>query len=200
MAGESMAQRDLQKVNVKFFLEAREGLDSDSLLAVFGRWRLEAGEEIVDLADYGHVPEGPGVILISHRWHFGIDWGGGRPGLFYASRRDLTGGPEARFKAVIRACLEQGKRLLAEPELRRGAVKPLLGELEVVLNDRLLAPNTDESEAAWRPGLEAVLDWLYTKGGYALERDPDPGRRLGWRAQAGAAAGLTIDGALARLA
>jgi hypothetical protein len=193
-----MEEINLQKVNVKVFLDAAQGLEADALLAVFGRWRLEEGEEIVDLADYAHVPEGPGILLVSHRWHFGVDWDGGRPGLFYSSRKGLEGSLEERFAAVIRAGFEKGRRLLAEPELR-GSAQPLAGELEVVINDRLLAPNTDQSDAALRPALEAALKRLYAGGSYELRRDADPSRRLGYRVSAAVPAGVTFEALISRL-
>lgn len=191
-------EEGLQKIDVKIPLVVRAGVDSDPLLVVFGRWRLEEGEEIVDVADYGHVPEGPGVILISHRWHFGIDWGGEGPGLRLSSRKGLKGSPEARFAAVIRTCMEKSRRLLGEIELA-GRAKPRLDEIEIVLNDRLLAPNTVEGDANWRPGLLKALDRLYGKDGYTVEREQDPGRRLGYRVKARSADNLVLSGLISRL-
>jgi len=169
----------LQKINVKLFLEAPSGADYDFLLPIFGRWRLEEGEEIIDLADYLHVPDGPGCLLVSHRWHFGIDFTGGRPGIFLSTRKGLEGDAESRFAHALRACAEKGQRLLAEEEVPPG-VRLRPGELEVVVNDRVLFPNCDESEETLRPGLVAALDGTYGKGACTLERERDPRRRLGW--------------------
>ena len=68
---EQLAAAGLQRFDLKLHLDGPSDFDSDqaddALLAIFGEWRLEEGEEIIDLADYSHVPEGPGVLLISKR-------------------------------------------------------------------------------------------------------------------------------------
>ena len=68
---------DLQKINVKFGIDAAADADWDALLNIFSRWRLEEGEEILDLADYSHVPEAPSIILVSKRWQLGVDFSRG---------------------------------------------------------------------------------------------------------------------------
>jgi hypothetical protein len=187
-----------QKINVKLFLDAPPRFDSDFLLAVFGRWRLEEGEDIVDLADYAHVDEGPGCLLVSHRWHFGVDFSGGEPGLFYSTRKGLTGSAEAKLAEAVRGLLRKGIRLLGEKEFPAG-VKPRPGDLEIVLNDRLLTPNTGAAEAALRPDLLKVVEKLYGPGGADIEREKDPARRLGWRIRARDPRAPTLEALAGRL-
>lgn len=200
-AAASNAEADrqgLQKINVKFLLEEDGEVDYDFLLVIFGRWREDEGEEIIDLADYLHVPHGPGCLLVSHRWHFGVDFSNGRPGLFFSSRKGLEGELPDRLRTAIRACLEKGKRLLSESEVPAG-LKPRLGDVEVVINDRVLLPNTEESDAEVRPALETVLDRLYGTGAWTIERDDDPQRRLAYRARARDGRELGFDELLGRL-
>lgn len=198
-AVESRPDPGLQKINVKLFLDAPPGFDSDPLLEIFGRWRLETGEEIVDLADYAHVDDGPGCLLISHGWHFGIDFAGGKPGLYYSTRKGLSGAPSERFHQALAGLVQKSRRLLAEKELPR-SVRPRCGELEFVLNDRLLAPNTDSADQELRPGLETLLRKLYGPGAAKLEREKDPGRRLGYRIDAPPGNKLSFEEFAGRLA
>ncbi|MBI4606133.1 MAG: hypothetical protein HY721_29555 [Planctomycetes bacterium] len=188
----------IQKINVKLPLDAPRAFENDVLLAIFGRWRLEQGEEIIDLADYAHVDHGPGCLLVSHRWHFGIDNSEGVPGLFFSTRKGLSGSPAERFAQAIRGLLEKGRRLLGEADFPQG-VRPRCGELEVVLNDRLLAPNDDDADRDLRPALETVLARLYGQGAWSLERERDPGRRLAYRVRAKGAGGLELADLLQRL-
>src|SRR5688572_23843172 len=109
----------LQKIDLKLLLEGPPGLDPDFLLAIFGRWRLEQGQEIVDLADYAHVDRGPSCILISHRWHFGVTFTEGEPGLLYSARKGLSGTDEDRVLGAARALVTLARRLIAEPEFPR---------------------------------------------------------------------------------
>jgi hypothetical protein len=200
----SVTQTDLQKINVKFGIQCPDDTNWDALLAVFGRWRLEEGEEIIDLADYAHVPEGPSVILVSKRWQFGVDFArgsglgrdGGWGGLFLSSRKGLSGDTASRIGGAARSCLEKSKRLLGERETPDG-IELLCAELDVVFNDRVLVPNTDESDATMLPSVQSVATSLYGDGGYEIERDADPDRRLGYAIRASSA--IDVDAALARL-
>ena len=182
---------DLQKINVKFGIDAPADADWDALLNIFSRWRLEEGEEILDLADYSHVPEAPSIILVSKRWQLGVDFSrgtgedraGGWAGLLYASRKGLEGDLGARLRSVLVSALEKFQRLAGEKEFPRG-VTILYGELDIAFNDRLLVPNNDEMDALVRPTAEEVLAALYGDEGYSVEREDDPGRLLAYCARA----------------
>ena len=196
---------DLQKINVKFGIDAAADADWDALLNIFSRWRLEEGEEILDLADYSHVPEAPSIILVSKRWQLGVDFSrgtgedraGGWAGLLYASRKGLEGDLGARLRSVLVSALEKFQRLAGEKEFPRG-VTILYGELDIAFNDRLLVPNNDEMDALVRPTAEEVLAALYGDEGCSVEREDDPGRRLAYCARA-AGPGLEPAAALSRL-
>lgn len=196
---------DLQKINVKFGIDAPADADWDALLNIFSRWRLEEGEEILDLADYSHVPEAPSIILVSKRWQLGVDFSrgtgedraGGWAGLLYASRKGLEGDLGARLRSVLVSALEKFQRLAGEKEFPRG-VTILYGELDIAFNDRLLVPNNDEMDALVRPTVEEVLAALYGDEGCSVEREDDPGRRLAYCARA-AGPGLEPAAALSRL-
>jgi hypothetical protein len=196
---------DLQKINIKFGIDAPADADWDALLNIFSRWRLEEGEEILDLADYSHVPEAPSIILVSKRWQLGVDFSrgtgenrtGGWAGLLYASRKGLGGDLGARLRSVLMSALERFQRLAGEKEFPRG-VTILYGELDIAFNDRLLVPNNDEMDTLVRPAVEEVLAALYGNDGCSVEREDDPGRRLAYCATA---AGQDLDpgSALAKL-
>jgi hypothetical protein len=174
----------LQKIDVRAGLEAPPGFDFDALLAVFGRWRQEPDQEILDLADYLHVPTGPGCLLVSKRWHFGIDFESPAAlRLFFSTRKGLEGTLEDRIAEAIRQTLSKGARLVAEPELA-GKVQVRGGEIELTINDRLIAPNTPEVDALVRPALARVLDRLWGENSYELARDARPAARLGYTAHA----------------
>lgn len=200
-ATEAYHQLGLQRINLKLGVDLPAGSNADSIsdqvLSVFGRWRLEEGQEILDLADYSHVPDGPGVVLIGHLWHFGIDWGYGRPGLYYASRRNLTGPLDQRLGQALTGLLEKSIRLLAEDDMQP-ALPPRCGDLQIQINDRLRHPNDAASEAEFRPAVEALVARIY--GGQAkIEPETDPGERLGWRVQA-TTAPASLEDLLATLA
>lgn len=192
----------LQRLDIKLYLTVQTGLTPDEvwtrLIAVFGRWRHDEGEELVDLQDYAHVTNGPGIVLVSKRWVLSIDWSDGEPGVLLSTRRDLEGALSERFVRATRVLLEKAGRLLAEEELR-DIVKPRCGELSIAVNDRVLYPDPGEADAELRPEVEKLLAKLYGPASYELERASESGSRLKYRARAQGADALTLAELTARL-
>jgi len=58
----------LQHVNVKLLVQNAPGANLEPLIPVFHSWiENQNGDELlIDVADYTHVPAGPGVVLIGH--------------------------------------------------------------------------------------------------------------------------------------
>ena len=58
---------NVQHVNVKIFAED-PAIELDGAIPVFHRWiqRNVCEELLIDVADYRHVPAGPGVLLVGH--------------------------------------------------------------------------------------------------------------------------------------
>src|SRR5688572_23787441 len=83
-----------EHVNVKVF--AREPLDINwsDLIPVYHRWiQQHAFPEAlpIDVADYSHVPVGPGVMLIGHHADISLDNRQNRVGMLYNRRTILNG-------------------------------------------------------------------------------------------------------------
>jgi len=161
--------------------DAPAGVSLDGFIEIFGRWRKEkhpsaalgTGEaDWVDLADYAHLPRGPGIVLVGHRCSIAFDLADPGPGILYTARRGLTGSHAERLGAAFAWCLEFAKRLTGEPEFPKD-VRLRTGELELRFNDRLETPNTPETDAELRPAVEQVLSKLIGAGGYDLGRASD---------------------------
>src|SRR5450755_4649168 len=59
----------LQHVNVKLLIQNPGEASLEPLIPVFHGWienRAAEDELLIDVADYIHVPAGPGVVLIGH--------------------------------------------------------------------------------------------------------------------------------------
>jgi hypothetical protein len=186
---------DLQHVNVKFFLKNAEGLETGAYTGVFNRWIQERAlaEMLVDVADYGHVHQGPGLVLIGHEANYSLDQHGGRLGLLYNRKAPVSGTLEARLAQAVRAALIAAQKLEREEGFAFDG-----GEVEIVINDRLLAPNTPETLAALRPALEAVFKTLYAGAAYTLAHtSADPRERFTLRVTS--AAGFDVAALLSHL-
>ena len=174
---------DLQRIDLKVLLDGPRRPQLDSILTAFDRWRQEkdAPSDWVDLADYAHMQQGPAVMMAGKREHVSVDTNEPGPGILVQTR-NLAGSIEERFAEAFRRHLTLAKRLVNEPEWPKDLSDPG-GDWIISINDRLNFPNTEESDKALREGLVALLDKLFT-GGYDLERDTDPQRRLSYRLRA----------------
>jgi hypothetical protein len=166
---------DLQHVNVKVFAAEPAAVDLADYSAIFNAWiqAQDMEELLVDVADYRHVHHGPGMVLIGHEANYSLDESGGRLGLLYNRKARVGGGPAAALRQAIGSALRAARRLENEHGLRFKA-----DELHIVVNDRLLAPNTAATLTALQPALEAVLAALYAGAALSIERDPEPRERF----------------------
>ncbi len=185
----------MQHVNVKFFLRNAAGITTGDFYGVFNGWiQARAFEELLlDVADYGHVHQGPGLVLIGHEANYSLDEIGGRLGLLYNRKAGVEGSNQGRLRQAVRAALTACQKLEAEQGFKFDG-----GETQIILNDRLLAPNTPATLAALKPELEALFDTLYGGAAYTLTHtSTDPRERF--TVNVTTAAGLDVTTLLANL-
>ena len=165
----------LQHVNVKLFLKDDGGIDLEPLIPVFHGWIQEQGWEelLLDVADYRHVYSGPGVILIGHEANYSVDNSGNRPGVRYNRKAGLEGSNQERLKQATVAALKTCRRFESDPRLN-GKFLFNGREMEISINDRLLAPNKPETLEAIQPELDALLSRLFAGGDYSLSYQDSP--------------------------
>lgn len=145
----------VQHINVKIFAANGSDLDLADAIPVFHQWIRDGvtPELLIDVADYLHVPEGPGILLIGHEANYSLDERDGRVGLLYNRKAELEGTFQSRLKQAHEAAQAACDRLEKDPAFG-GQLKFDRNSLEVFVNDRLLAPNTDETWQALKPELE----------------------------------------------
>src|SRR5487761_1266973 len=98
----------LQHVNVKLLVQNRDEASLDPLIPVFHGWienQAAENELLIDVADYSHVPAGPGVVLIGHEGNYSVDNTGNRLGIRYNCKTPLDGSNEDRLKQAARVAL-----------------------------------------------------------------------------------------------
>lgn len=163
---------DLQHLNVRIFASENTA-DLGDAIPVFQRWIQDAvcEELLIDVADYRHVPAGPGVLLVAHEANYSLD----PQGLLYNRKAVVEGSNQDRLLQAFFAALEACRRL---EEDFPGKLKFNGGRCEVIVNDRLLAPNTDETWRAVEPDFRAFFDSLYGHSAYKLERRGEPRERF----------------------
>ncbi len=170
---------DLHRIGLKCFFRDGATLPLHEYIPIFHRW-IQTGaldDLLIDVADYSHVHAGPGILLVAHEGNYGIDETGGRRGLVYYSKRPLAGQLATRLQIACKKLLIACARLEQEPELR-GRLPFLGNELQIFTNDRLTAPNTEETLAALAPAIAELLSALNLDSDYRLSRESDPKERF----------------------
>lgn len=166
---------NIQHINIKFYLEDPERVKLADFAAVFNTWiqqqRLE--ELLVDVADYLHVHNGPGIMLIGHEADYSLDNRAGRLGLLYNRKEQLAGTTEEKLTQAVRAALTAAQILEKENGLKFNG-----SEVQVVVNDRLLVPNTAETFAALEADLKSFFNGLYDGATYSLSHNDDRRERF----------------------
>ena len=166
---------NIQHVNIKFYLEDPESVNLADFAAVFNTWiqkqRLE--ELLIDVADYLHVHNGPGIMLIGHEADYSLDNRAGRLGLLYNRKEQLEGTTEEKLAQATRAALTVAQILERENGLKFNG-----SEVHMIINDRLLVPNTVETLTALEPDLKSYFGQLYNGAEYSLSHNDDRRERF----------------------
>ena len=160
----------MQHVNVKIFA-TKSDINLVDAIAVFHKWIQESAmpEILIDVADYKHVPDGPGIMLIGHEADYSLDETDGRLGLLYNRKTAVEGDWQEALGQAYNSALRAAK-VLEETPVFAGKLKFADNELEVILNDRLLFPNTEETRSKVLPEVDAFFANLYGAGSFKLER------------------------------
>lgn len=170
---------ELQHINAKLFLQDPAALEPERLVPIFHRWIQEQTREelLLDVADYRHVPAGPGVILIGHEANYSVDNTDDRLGVRYNRKASLAGSNSDRLTQATRAALEICQALESDPSLD-GKLRFNGKEVEISVNDRLLAPNNDSTRQALQAELTDFFRKLFTGGEFELKFANGDARRL----------------------
>jgi hypothetical protein len=188
----------IQHVNVKLLVNEPKETNLEALIPVFHSW-IEGQvleELLLDVADYRHVPAGPGVVLIGHQANYSVDDTDERWGVRYNRKGVVEGSNQDRLRQAVRAAATACHWLQEDPRLE-GAFEFKGDEMEFLVNDRLLAPHTDTTRDALRPEFEEFCESLLGSREYWLSFPSDRRQRFGITVKTSGK--LTIEELLANL-
>src|SRR5215475_12301155 len=169
---------ELQKINVKILAEAPNNVPLTDFIDIFHGWIQATDGVYHDVADYSHMQAGPGIVLVADDANVSIDETDNRRGLLYSQKSKLAGSNLEKLSTVLRSALENCQRLEREPALE-GKLKFAGNEFEIIVNDRLAAPNNEETFEAIRPEIDFLARRLYASTNFTLVRNKeDPRHRL----------------------
>jgi hypothetical protein len=163
---------ELQHLNVKLLV--KDGIDLELLIPIFHSWIQDKvfDERLLDIADYRHVHDGPGVILIGLEGDYSVDNADGRLGIRYNRKAGLNGSNRDRLTQATHAALSACQRLEADASLG-GKLRFGGQDVAVFVNDRLLAPNNAATRASAEPEFKSFFDNLFGGAEYSLTFNSD---------------------------
>lgn len=157
------------KLQVKLYA-SDPNIDSGSFIPLFHGWIRDNAmpELLIDVADYRHVKDGPGVALIGHESDYFLDFQDGRPGLLCSLKRADADGLAAQFELTLSRAL----KACALAEAGGGGTFSA-NEVAVRLVDRLNYPNDD---AMWTraSGIVREVASRALGGDVSLTREGEP--------------------------
>ncbi len=169
---------DLQHIAVKFFAEPTSSVRQEEFIPVFHTWIQNdvLTDTMIDVADYAHVPSGPGVMLICHECQYGADEGDGGLGLLCANKRMASGSTQDRFRAAFRRAINASLKLQNEKSLA-GRLSFKTGSALVRISDFIHTPNTPQAFELIKADLHAAAAEIFGDGVKLehLKEDPKSG-------------------------
>jgi hypothetical protein len=169
---------DLQKINVKVFFAESQPIPLTDFIDIFHSWIQGSDGVYHDVADYSHMQAGPGIVLVASDANVSIDETDSRRGLLYSQKSKLNGSNLEKLNTVLRAALENCQRLEQEPALR-GKLRFVGNQVQIMVKDRLAAPNTGETFERIRPEIDFLARCLYASTNFTLSCDAkDPRQPL----------------------
>jgi hypothetical protein len=185
------------RLGIKFYINTPTTIDLATIVPIFQRWIQDHAVEgmLIDVIDYKHVHEGPGIVLIGHEGDYGLDLGDGRHGLLYIRKRDGGDTLKEQLQIAIRFALGACRQLEAEPSLQGLTFN--YSEAKISFMDRLHTPNTPETFDTVHDQVQSFLTEIYG-GDVELQRAYDDAREL-FAIRVNAAKDVTLDTMLERL-
>ena len=95
---------------------ASQRCSPEDILPIFQRWIQEGrlAGMLIDVIDYKHVPDGPGIMLIADEADIAYDLMDGEIGLHYIRKRGLPDTLDAALSLVFSCAIEAARALEAE--------------------------------------------------------------------------------------
>ena len=151
--------RELSRLGIKLFAAGSTSLRVRDFVPIFHSWiqkQCLRDHLLIDVHDYSHIHNGPGILLVAHEGNFSTDLADGRLGLAYFRKLPAGNTVEETLQASLRSVREAASLIEAEPSFE-GRMRFRNDELLVISNDRLLAPNDAAAFEALKPVLAKVF-------------------------------------------
>jgi hypothetical protein len=154
--------------------------DAAVLVPIFHEWIRDGrlGLVLLDVADYAHTPDGPGIMLVAHEASFALDRSDGHLGLLVQRRTPVSGDAAEAIALTVRDTFRAAELLEADPRIN-GSLMFDFDRVRIESNDRLLVPNTEEGYRSFEPFVLRALEAVFGEAPSSVTRVAnDPRDRL----------------------
>jgi hypothetical protein len=167
---------NLDRLSIKLYLEEPGLGDIREIIPIFHSWIQKqsiSDHLLLDVHDYSHVPEGPGIFLYGHEGSFSLDLGQNRIGLLYQRNKNPNGDADNRLAESLRTLL-QGCLLLESEKIAGAFPRFKTSEFRLAVHSRLHAPNTEETFQRFQPVLAKFLGQTLEGNKFRIDHMSDP--------------------------
>ena len=122
-------------------------IDLELFIPVFHEWIQKdkiSNHVMVDVADYKHIPDGPGIMLIAHEGNFSIDLENGKAELLYTRKQPLEKDIANNIQTIA-SILDNACKLLETSDSLNGKIS-FSNQYQIISNDRYYFPTGKQSE------------------------------------------------------
>ena len=172
--------QQLQRVCAKFYADEPADIADETFVPIFHEWirKHSLNAVLLDVADYTHAPDSPGVMLIGHDATYALDRSDGRFGLLVQRRRPVGDGAADAVATALRGLVAVADRLESDRRLT-GKLSFDRSVIRVEANDRLRAPNTRAAFDAFEPIVRSAVASVFSAEPESVTRvDNDTRHRL----------------------
>lgn len=131
-----------RRIAIKFFLKDPRHSDPELIVWLFNTWIQDQliDDVLIDVVNYSHVPDGPGIILIGHETDYALDLTDGKAGLLVTLKRGSFPTLRDAIAELLKRA-EKGIQLLESGTANHAAVVVDNNQFTITFLDRLQYPN-----------------------------------------------------------
>ena len=170
---------DLQKFGIKLFFQQNGSYPSRNFIPELHRWIQKDSvpdHMLIDVVDYSHISDGPGVMLIGYEGYFSLDQENNRPGILYMRKTDIGGSFKDRFNKVLSITI-QAAQLLSNNNIEK-EMDFSYKSFRFISNDRRLADNLDTNQKLYTDTFNKLLKENYPGSKFAFNNYSQREERL----------------------
>lgn len=163
-----------KRISIKFFAKNPEVVEIEAFTAILQRWIQDRALDglLIDVVDYKHMYEGPGIILIGDLADYGMDSRDGRLGMMLTIKRHdqvtLTNLLQYAFPLILKAA-----KLMETEDAANGLVFDF-SEAKLEFLDRLNYANSPETLANVEADLRSFANDIFKQELAITQAHRDP--------------------------